>query len=100
VKFWKAVNRYDRRNLDHADHLCNDCDNLHHRTEEVKRKDERIMSSATNHKKRSRRGYKMQRSVLAPANSPLISRDKYEQRRKFREFIKKMFRHMNNRKDG
>lgn len=56
------------------------------------------MSSATNHKKRSRRGYKMQRSVLAPANSPLISRDKYEQRKSFREFMASPFRHTNNRK--
>lgn len=31
------------------------------------------MSSANNHKKRSRRGYKMQRSFLADKNSPLIS---------------------------
>ena len=30
------------------------------------------MSSASNHKKRSRRGYKMTRSFLAPKNSPLI----------------------------
>ena len=48
------------------------------------------MSYAINHKKRSRRGYKMQRSVLAPGNSPLISRDKYEQRKSFREYMKKV----------
>lgn len=57
------------------------------------------MSSANNHKKRSRRGYKMQRSVLAPANSPLISRDKYKQRKAFREFMAKIFQRTNNRKD-
>ena len=34
------------------------------------------MSSATNHKKRSRRGYKMQRTFLAPQQSPLIRHDK------------------------
>ena len=58
------------------------------------------MSSAINHKKRSRRGYKMQRSVLAPHNSPLISTDKKEQRRNFREFMAKMFKRTNSRKDG
>lgn len=58
------------------------------------------MSSAINHKKRSRRGYKMQRSVLAPKNSPMISTDKKQKRRAFREFMAKMFRRMNNRKDG
>jgi hypothetical protein len=58
------------------------------------------MSSATNHKKRSRRDYKMQRSVLAPSNSPLISRDKREQRKSFREFMAKMFRRTNKRKEG
>lgn len=57
------------------------------------------MSSAINHKKRSRRGYKMQRSVLAPGNSPLISRDKYQQRKAFWEFMAKMFRRTNNRKE-
>ena len=58
------------------------------------------MSSAINHKKRSRRGYKMQRSVLAPQNSPMISIDKKAQRKKFRETMAKMFRRMNSRKDG
>ena len=58
------------------------------------------MSSAMNHKARSRRGYKMQRSVLAPKHSPLISTDKKNQRRKFREFMAKMFRRSNNRKEG
>ncbi len=61
------------------------------------------MSSAINHKKRSRRGYKMQRSVLAPANSPLISRDKYEQRKSFRDFmrsLKKRFTVTRSRKEG
>ena len=48
------------------------------------------MSSAINHKKRSRRGYGRQRSVLAPAHSPLIAEDKYAQRKRFREFIKRM----------
>lgn len=56
------------------------------------------MSSAINHKKRSRRGYKMQRTVLAPGNSPLISRDKYERRKTFREFMAGLFRRTNNRK--
>ena len=32
------------------------------------------MSSAINHKKHSRRGYKMQRTYLAPKSSPLIMR--------------------------
>ena len=63
-------------------------------------KDVKNMSSATNHKKRSRRGYKMQRSVLAPSNSPLISTDKKEQRREFRKFMAKMFKRMNSRKEG
>ncbi len=58
------------------------------------------MSSAINHKKRSRRGYKMQRTHLAPKQSPMISTYKKEQRRAFREFMAKMFRRTNNRKDG
>lgn len=58
------------------------------------------MSSSINHKKRSRRGYKMQKTILAPSNSPLISRDKYKQRKSFREFMAKMFQRTNNRKDG
>ena len=58
------------------------------------------MSSASNHKKRSLRGYKMQRTVLAPKHSPLISMDKKNQRRAFREFMAKMFRRSNNRKEG
>ena len=58
------------------------------------------MSSAINHKKRSRRGYTMQRSVLAPKHSPLISMDKKKQRRTFREFMAKMFRRMNTKKEG
>lgn len=48
------------------------------------------MSSAINHKKRSRRGYKRQCSVLMPAHSPLIAADKYAQRKRFREFIRRM----------
>lgn len=56
------------------------------------------MSSAINHKKRSRRGYKMLKSCLAPGNSPLISRDKYEQRKSFRDFMAKMFQRTNHRK--
>lgn len=48
------------------------------------------MSSAINHKKRSRRGYERQRTVLAPAHSPLIAADKYAQRKRFREFIRRM----------
>lgn len=48
------------------------------------------MSSASNHKKRSRRGYKLTRSSMAPSNSPLISRDKYAQRKAFREYMKKL----------
>lgn len=48
------------------------------------------MSSAINHKKRSRRGYQRQRTVLAPAHSPLIAADKYAQRKRFREFVKRM----------
>lgn len=48
------------------------------------------MSSAINHKKRSRRGYKRQRSVLAPAHSPLIAADKYAQRKRFRDWLKKI----------
>lgn len=48
------------------------------------------MSSAINHKKRSRRGYERQRSVLAPAHSPLIAADKYAQRKRFREFVKRL----------
>lgn len=34
------------------------------------------MSSAINHKKRSRRGYKMQRTHLATKKTPLISHSK------------------------
>ena len=56
------------------------------------------MSSATNHKKRSRRGYKMQRTVLAPQQSPLISREKKEQRKTFRTFMKKLFQRTKGRK--
>ena len=48
------------------------------------------MSSATNHKRRSRRGYKLTRSGMAPSNSPLISRDKYAKRKAFREYMKKL----------
>lgn len=48
------------------------------------------MSSASNHKKRSRRGYKLTRSSMAPSNSPLISRGKREQRKAFREYMKKL----------
>ena len=58
------------------------------------------MSSAINHKKRSRRGYKMQRTYLAPKHSPLISTDKKQQRKTFREFMAKLFRRMNKRKEG
>ena len=58
------------------------------------------MSSAINHKKRSRRGYKMQQSFLAPKSSPLISQSKYEQRKSFRETMAKLFRRMNKRKEG
>ena len=48
------------------------------------------MSSAINHKKRSRRGYRQKRTVLAPAHSPLIAADKYAQRKRFREFVKRL----------
>ena len=48
------------------------------------------MSSAINHKKRSRRGYKMQTRFLAPSNSKLISQDKHEQHKSFREYMKKV----------
>lgn len=58
------------------------------------------MSSAINHKKRSRRGYKMQRTYLAPSNSPMISTDKKERRKTFREFMAKLFRRMNNRTEA
>ena len=47
------------------------------------------MSSAINHKKRSRRGYQ-QRKIMAPAHSPLIAADKYAQRKRFREFVKRL----------
>lgn len=57
------------------------------------------MSSAINHKKRSRRGYSMQKSVLTPKKSPLISRTNYSLRKKFREFLKNFFRRITNRKD-
>lgn len=53
------------------------------------------MSSAINHKKRSRRGYQMQKSFLAPKQSPLISRDKYERRKAFRKFMAKLFNRKN-----
>jgi hypothetical protein len=53
------------------------------------------MSSAINHKKRSRRGYKMQRTYLAPKHSPLISMDKKQQRKTFRERVQKLFRQLN-----
>lgn len=58
------------------------------------------MSSASNHKKRSRRGYKLTRSVMAPSNSPLISRGKREQRKAFRVFMAKLFQRTNPRKEG
>jgi hypothetical protein len=48
------------------------------------------MSSAINHKKRSRRGYQQQRKIMAPAHSPLIAADKYAQRKRFREFVKRL----------
>lgn len=48
------------------------------------------MSSAINHKKRSRRGYQQQRKIMAPAHSPLIAADKYAQRKRFHEFVKRL----------
>lgn len=48
------------------------------------------MSSASNHKRRSRRGYKLTCSSMAPSNSPLISRGKREQRKAFREYMKNL----------
>jgi hypothetical protein len=48
------------------------------------------MSSADNHKKRSRRGYQRQKTILAPTHSPLIAADKYAQRKRFREFVKRL----------
>lgn len=58
------------------------------------------MSSASNHKRRSRRGYKLTRSSMAPSHSPLISRGKYEQRKSFRDFMAKMFQRTNPGKEG
>lgn len=58
------------------------------------------MSSATNHKKRSRRGYKMQRTYLAPKHSPLISQDNKKKRKLFRYMMSRLFQHPNSRKEG
>ena len=55
------------------------------------------MSSAINHKKRSRRGYRMQRTYLAPKHSPLISMDKKQQRKSFRERVQKLFQQLGRR---
>lgn len=53
------------------------------------------MSSATNHKKRSRRGYKMQTSFLAPKNSPMIRQTKPNVGRMVRGgLLQKIFRRM------
>lgn len=51
------------------------------------------MSSAINHKKRSRRGYKMQRTHLAPKKTPLISRSAGVKRIK-RGLLYNLLKHM------
>lgn len=57
------------------------------------------MSSAINHKKRSRRGSKMQRTYLAPKQTPLVSRS--TGKRIKRGLLHYLFqRMMNNRKEG
>lgn len=56
------------------------------------------MSSAINHKKRSCRGHMAKTAFLAPKRSPLVSRVMYEQRKTFRDFMARLFRHMKNRK--
>ena len=45
------------------------------------------MSSAINHKKRSRRGYQRKRTVLAPSHSPLIAAEKRSLRKLFRHWF-------------
>ena len=47
------------------------------------------MSSAINHKKRSRRGYQQQKTVLAPAHSPLIATENRRLRKLFRRWFGK-----------
>lgn len=51
------------------------------------------MSSAINHKKRSRRGYKMQRTYLAPKNSPMINLSTVYDRKKH-GLLHRIFRRM------
>lgn len=49
------------------------------------------MSSTDNHKERSRRGYKKQRTILAPGHSPMIAQDKRRQRKIYRSSISQLF---------
>lgn len=49
------------------------------------------MSSADKHKVRSRRGYRKQRTILAPAHSPMIAMDKRRQRKNYRSSISQLF---------
>ena len=58
------------------------------------------MSSAINHKKRSRRGYKMKRTHLAPKSSPLISQYRKNSRRVFGATMAKLFRRMSGKQEG
>lgn len=49
------------------------------------------MSSVENRKARSRRGYRKQRTILAPGHSPMIAQDKRRQRKIYRSSISELF---------
>lgn len=49
------------------------------------------MSSTDNHKNRSRRGHRKQRTILAPAHSPMIAQDLRKQRKLYRTSISQLF---------
>lgn len=49
------------------------------------------MSSADNHKARSRRGYKKTRMIMAPRHSPMIAHDKRRERKIYRSSISQLF---------
>lgn len=59
------------------------------------------MSSAMNHKARSRRGYKMQRTILAPQQSPLVkgSNKAFNRMMRMNMFDLLLRKFMKNRKD-
>lgn len=57
------------------------------------------MSSATNHKARSRRGSLKKKGFLATKRSPLIRAEKKAQNKLFREFFNGLFKRSPDRKD-